>query len=473
MLSSVFNIYVNKVEPDYLNIWYSGNRSYLSGSGFGIVIQAKKYILTNSHVVEYSNYIECIKYNSDKKFTLKIYDDAPEIDLALLTVNDNIYDEFWEEVPILKIVSPSNRGEPIHVVGFPLGGLNPSITKGIISRIIPFLYNYSVLNLAIQVDSAINPGNSGGPVFNDNNEIIGVAFAHNIKGQNMCYIIPSFFITHYIQSIIKFKSFPGICNLDIITSNLENTCINEYYLNEKKSGILVTKINPVGSVGHLLKCNDIIHSIDSIPINSEQTVLIENYKIVSIPSEYTEKIPYWHILRLKHPGDLVKLVITRNKKEKIIEFKIGPMAKELIPSLINDISRKYYIFAGLIFIPINYWYLIKINEQNNSIKRNISFKYLELYPESSDEEIVFISGILESKKTSGYYLDNLRLIKIDDTIITNLTQVYNLCENSKNKFIKFEFENNQIIILDTTDSKEISESLSRYYLNISYHNFTK
>ena len=473
MLSTVFHIFVKKMDPDYINLWNPGTRSATAGSGFGIIINDVKYIMTNSHVIENSNFIECTKYNSDKRYVLNIVDIAFELDLALLITDQTLNNDFWNDINISKIVYPPPRGHSIKVVGFPQNGINPSITSGIINRIIPIPYNKIFLNLAIQVDSAINPGNSGGPVFNDDNEIVGIAFSHSMVGQNICYIIPSFIILHYVETKKKFNQFPGICDFDIVTVSLENEFIRKYYLDDDKiSGILVTQINPIGTANHLFKNGDVIYKIDDISINNDQTILFENYRITKEISKNIEKIPYWHILRLKLPGDSITVSIIRNKQHKTVNFKIGYMVKKLIPALSSHISRKYYIFGGLIFIPLNFWYLFKIESNKPGVmdtdKYNL-LRYLDDYPNNINDEIVILMDILQSPLTVGYKLNDIKLIKINDTIVNNLHTVYNICENSDAEFIKFEFENNKIIILNR-QSKTQSENITQKYLKISYHN---
>jgi S1-C subfamily serine protease len=51
----------------------------------------------------------------------------------------------------------------VSVVGFPQGGDNVCVTKGVVSRIDRQQYSHGrTALLAIQVDAAINSGNSGG-----------------------------------------------------------------------------------------------------------------------------------------------------------------------------------------------------------------------------------------------------------------------------------------------------------------------
>ena len=59
-------------------------------------------------------------------------------------------------------------------VGYPLGGDNISVTRGVVSRID---VSHEAL-LRVQIDAAINPGNSGGPVFDEAGRVVGVATSH-------------------------------------------------------------------------------------------------------------------------------------------------------------------------------------------------------------------------------------------------------------------------------------------------------
>ena len=55
-----------------------------------------------------------------------------QCDIAMLTVDD---DEFWEDVAPLKINGLPAMQESVMVVGFPTGGDNVCVTKGVVSRI--------------------------------------------------------------------------------------------------------------------------------------------------------------------------------------------------------------------------------------------------------------------------------------------------------------------------------------------------
>ena len=79
-------------------------------------------------------------------------------------------------------------GDPIYVVGNPRG-LEGTFSSGIISGIRK-VDNDTLL----QITAPISPGSSGGPVLNERGEVIGVAVASFIGGQNLNFAVPSSYL---------------------------------------------------------------------------------------------------------------------------------------------------------------------------------------------------------------------------------------------------------------------------------------
>lgn len=90
-----------------------------------------------------------------KKFKAEVVCDGKMADLALLTVKE---DTFWTGLRGLEFVDVPELQSPIAVVGYPVGGDNISITKGIVSRVTLARYSPAARLLSIQIDAAINPG---------------------------------------------------------------------------------------------------------------------------------------------------------------------------------------------------------------------------------------------------------------------------------------------------------------------------
>lgn len=142
------------------------------------------------------------------KATLVCY--GRDCDLALLTVQE---DAFWEDPFVdLQMVDEPQLQDTTLVAGYPTGGDQLSITKGIVSRVTMARYTGACSMLAIQIDAAINPGNSGGPAFSDlpKGEVVGVAFSHIKGASNVGYVIPRCVVQHFLDEFNQHGVFRGV-----------------------------------------------------------------------------------------------------------------------------------------------------------------------------------------------------------------------------------------------------------------------
>lgn len=145
--------------------------------GTGFSISEDGYILTNYHVIE-EHSGATISFPKAGSYTALVVEKFPEIDLALLKINDTV------EVPFLDIASFSDwqKGDKIRFIGNPLGFLGIANEGHIIDAI--QLRNWDEHVLMIQ--APIYKGNSGSPVFNEDGKVIGVIFAtlnHSTHGK--------------------------------------------------------------------------------------------------------------------------------------------------------------------------------------------------------------------------------------------------------------------------------------------------
>ncbi|CAF3043407.1 unnamed protein product [Rotaria sp. Silwood2] len=130
-----------------------------TSSGF---IIKNRWILSNAHAVANESSIRIRKHGDAKKYPARIVHIAHECDIVIMTVDDN---KFWNRLEPLTLCNDVPRlQESITIVGYPIGGDNLSVTKGVVSRVVMSTYSHSLeLLLTIQIDAATNPGNSGGP----------------------------------------------------------------------------------------------------------------------------------------------------------------------------------------------------------------------------------------------------------------------------------------------------------------------
>ncbi len=137
------------------------------GSGSGWVLDStarRSRLITNFHVIEdvWSSGDSTVSVErDDESWDGEIVDADSASDLAIIEVRES-----FDPLPLN--TEPLSPGDPIYVIGSPLG-LEHSVSEGIVS-------SYRELDDLewLQMDASVSPGNSGGPVIDDQGNVVGV-----------------------------------------------------------------------------------------------------------------------------------------------------------------------------------------------------------------------------------------------------------------------------------------------------------
>ncbi len=453
MLKSAFKIIVKSYDMNYRQPWKHGDSLTATGSGFAVEISIagrnRRFIMTNWHVAREGTFIQIMKPNSDKLYEARLFNSAPEVDMALLEIDSKDEREFWDSVTIFPLGKVPMKGEPIHVVGFPLGGDNPSITRGIVSRINVSTYAKAINNLALQIDAAVNHGNSGGPAFDGvGKRIVGIAFAGMKNSEAINFIIPVFTIRHYLERISKHNKFVGVCDLMIKFNIIQNQLMQKELLGEDR-GVIITNVAPVGSCGLILQKHDIMTSIDDIPISNDGTIIVDDqYEPSKNVKTMYEKVPYWHYIRMKHPGESVEITVLRDGKKQVKKCTLH-IIDWLVQRIDDRISTEHFVLGGFVFLPLNYWHVFGPFTTPDDVvsKRNLIPYIHDVEKEFDDQQIIIVSETVPNVTTTGYNVINFRLHTVNGTEVKNLKHLQQLCENTIG-VAKFEFDYNALVLID-------------------------
>ena len=141
------------------------------GTGSGLVVDDRGYILTNNHVVEEADSLE-VTLTDKSKVPAKLVGRDPSNDLAVIRISVP-----KEKLFPLKLGNSDalQVGQMAIAIGNPFG-LDRTVTRGVISSVGRTLRseNGRQIRGIIQTDAPINPGNSGGPLLNSRGEVIGI-----------------------------------------------------------------------------------------------------------------------------------------------------------------------------------------------------------------------------------------------------------------------------------------------------------
>lgn len=161
------------------------------GSGFFV---RPDTIATNMHVIKGASSGRAKIVGSQAKYEIAGIVGLDGVhDLALLRVSG-------VSAPFLQVATAKDQavGDEVFAIGSPYG-LEGTLSQGIISGI----RNVGDDRL-LQITAPISPGSSGGPVLNVAGEVVGLATASLVRGQNLNFAIPA----SYLSALLRVAS-PG------------------------------------------------------------------------------------------------------------------------------------------------------------------------------------------------------------------------------------------------------------------------
>ena len=271
------------------------------GSGSGVIISDKGYIVTNNHVIDQADEIEVTLHNN-QTFKARVVGTDPSTDVALLQIRGND----------LEPVSLGNSdlvevGQWVMAIGNPFN-LNSTVTAGIISakgRNINIIDDKSAIEAFIQTDAAINPGNSGGALVNLEGELIGINTAiASPTGSYTGYgfAIPANIINKVVEDLMNFgmvqRAYLGIMVRDV------NSILQETEKLKISEGTYVDSLteNSVAKEAGILS-GDVITRIDDAPVLKTSDLLEQ--------------------VGRHRPGDEIVVTVDRHGKEMTFQVQLA------------------------------------------------------------------------------------------------------------------------------------------------------
>jgi serine protease Do len=157
--------------------------------GTGFVVSGDGLVASNLHVIAGNSKITIVLADHREYDVVEIWSGDRQRDLVIMRIEA-------QKLPVLSLGDSDaiHPGDAIVAIGHPLG-LEDTVSNGLVSAIRKLDDDLTVL----QISAPIAPGSSGGPIFNDHGEVIGVATAIMMGGQNLNFGVP---IT-YVKELLK------------------------------------------------------------------------------------------------------------------------------------------------------------------------------------------------------------------------------------------------------------------------------
>jgi len=403
-------------------------------SGSGVVIEGKR-ILTNAHVVLYASQIQVQGNQAGDKISAHVIAMAPDIDLAVLKLDDESF--LATRPPLPRAKELPQIKDAVLAYGFPQGGTSLSITKGIVSRIEFVGYTFSVSGMRIQIDAAINAGNSGGPAV-AGDKMIGLAFSRLTGGnaQNIGYIIPNEEIELFLKDIAD-GHYDGKPALHDDLQTLENPSLRPYLkLEASQTGILVH--TPFSKQrGYPLKQWDLITKIADTPIDDEGMIRVGTNLRVSF---------LYEVQRSAHgkAGSLtVPLTVVRGGHTIQIEVPVSAERPLLEPDLEGEYPP-YFIYGPLVFSRVTQEYAQNMagGAAMFSLSHSPLVSSLLDAPSPEREDLAVItSPLFPHTLSKGYSSPRGGIVySVNGTHVRSLAHLVALLRDLKDEFVVFELD---------------------------------
>ena len=389
------------------------------GFGSGVIISTDGYIVTNNHVVEDADEIT-VKLNDEREFKGRIIGTDPDTDLALLKIEG-------DDFPTLPVGDSDalKVGEWVLAVGNPFS-LSSTVTAGIVSAKARDIGSSAAngqdatIQSFIQTDAAINQGNSGGALVNARGELVGInAMLYSPTGSYSGYgfAIPTNIMKKVVSDLKQYgtvqRALLGIRGGDFST---ELQMSDEQVEDIKKradelgvtEGVYVAEVLDGGSAAGILQEKDVIIKLDGQKIH-----------------KFTD---LQQILAKHRPGDKVKAIIVRDKKEKEVTLTlknsqgntkvVKDRGMEILGAAFKPVStelkRQLNLGYGLEVTGVSTGKMKDAGIRKGFIILKVNGKSMKTVDDleaelkaatQSPEQVLFITGMFPSGKRASYAVD--------------------------------------------------------------------
>ncbi len=431
-----------------------GTYSVGKSTGSGFVIQGG-LVMTNAHVVSDSRMLLIYLNNDPRPYEATVKHMGHDCDLAVLEPIDK---SRLSGIPPVKFGGLPELRSTVETFGYPSGGRRISSTKGVVSRIEMNRYMHSMIDyhLTVQTDAAINPGNSGGPVV-QKKRVVGVAFQGSSRLENTGWFIPVEVVLHFLIDIAD-GFYDGFPDLAAMFRNMENPAYRHYVgLKPGQTGMIAETIFPKGSADGYLRAGDVILKIDDHRVANDGTVAIQGLRLDA-----------GVLLDRKQNREPVNLEVWRQGKSIQMAVPMAPYPPLIRKGNIYDRMPRYFVYAGLVFVPLNVEILKLFGRDWDAdapalLRYTYKYKSIEKPSHLHEEPVVLLRRLEHPVNAEMPNFKNLLVQKVNGKPITNLGDLVSVIESSPGPFQVLEFESGIVHVLDADKVADANAVILRQY----------
>ena len=385
---------------------------------------------------------------------------AHDADLAILEVEDA---EFFAGIEPLRLGGLPEVRSTVTTIGYPAGGDQISYTRGVVSRIEsqPYAHIGNRSFLAVQTDAAINPGSSGGPVM-QGDLVVGVAFQNRTRLENTGYFIPTLMVGHVLEDIEDGR-YDGFPDVGVYLSRLENDAFRRYLRLPEEldgQGARIDHILPVPTTEALLRVDDVLLAVEGRPVGSDGTVLYRGNRVHA-----------GTVFDAVQAGESVHLALFRDGARIEVDIPVYVYSADRAEGTQYDRLPRYFVYAGLVFLPLSADYLSAIGERGQSAIEYPNLHYALYFhgyerPEQRRRENVVLARVLPHPVNADLMLHEKSIVdRVNGVRIASLDDLPGAFAGATGgdfHFIEF-LDGGRFAVIDRDEAEDAHSGISSAY----------
>lgn len=452
---TVVKIFVTYQKYDIANPW--ATKQVKTRSGYGCVLPGRK-IITAADIVKDATIIEMEKNTQKRYFPARIEVFDYDLDLALLTVDD---ETFFDDLIPAVLEESVRLDQPVRFALFE----DSKEVRAIPGKIVKIAVDEYLLTWQsfLLYKAAVNfEGRGGGwsePVFS-RGKLVGLTMDYSQDDQ-VAEIIPASIINRFLGAVRE-DAYIGVPFIGTSMATMRSPDFNRYLCVPRgRAGPFVRKVYPGSSASGVLEKGDVLLSLDGKDIDADGYYLHPEWG----------KMDYRDLIgRLHYPGDLVEVEFVRDGRARTesMELKRFERAHELVPFYDYRAQPSYLIVGGLVIQELTRDYLREWGKdwENTGNKKYLyNYFYREQENPSLRARLVILNKVIPDKFNIGYHdMNDMVLRQVNGRNISRLEDVAEALRTPEGKFHRFSLEeSNQEIILPVSGLGAADKRMAENY----------
>lgn len=355
---------------------------------FGVVVPGNRILVLAQHL-DNATLIQVEKFDRPPRVPARIVHSDPQINLALITVDDPT---FFDDLTPVKIAEQV-EGDNYYCASWKNGQLVTASCRwsrvSVRSNFVPY-FSYA----GIYFITDLQGGGRGEPVFSGD-ELVGITRSQD---NNQIVVFPSEMIQAYLRAV-ALPEYPGFAQLGVGWQINRGLAQAKYLgLEESPHGVRIRNCIAGSSADGILQSDDLLLELDGHPIDSQGDYMHPrygwlDYKLIATEGHYA--------------GDVIPAKLLRKGKEIDVEIPLKniPESSALIPSTRTGQSPPYLIAGGLVFRELDTPYLRAWGDDwAKRIPAHLRiYREMESENHPSSQRLIILADVFPDEYNLGYH----------------------------------------------------------------------